>query len=60
MVKFAGVLSGLVVAGWIYLMGDVQHNFIEDPEPRIAYEAGTFYAVALLVLIWLTVLLVRR
>jgi hypothetical protein len=60
MVKVAGWLSGLVVVAWIILMVDVQHNFIDDPEPRIAYEVGTFYAVVALVLIWLTVLIARR
>ncbi len=60
MVKVAGVLSGLVVIAWIYVMVDVQHNFIDDPEPRLAYEVATFYAVVALVLIWLTVLIARR
>jgi hypothetical protein len=60
MVKLAGWLSGLVVAGWIFLMVDVQRNFIVDPQADIDYEVGTFYAVVVLVLIWLPVLIARR
>ena len=60
MVKIAGVLSGLVVIAWIWVVADVQHNFIDDPEPRLAYEVATFYALVALVVIWLTVLIARR
>ena len=60
MVKIAGVLSGLVVIAWIWVIADVQHNFIDDPGPRLAYEVATFYALVALVVIWLTVLIARR
>jgi len=60
MVKAAGWLSVLVVLAWIFLMADIQPNFLDDPQAGIAYEVVTFYAVVALVLIWLTVLIARR
>jgi Na+/phosphate symporter len=60
MVKVAGWLSALVVVAWVFLMADVQSNFTDDPQARIAYEVATFYAVVALLVIWLVVLIARR
>ena len=60
MVKVAGWLSVFVVVAWIFLMADIQPNFIDDPQAGIAYEVVTFYALVALVLIWLTVFIARR
>ena len=60
MVKVAGWLSALVVVAWVFLMADIQPNFIGDPQAGIAYEVVTFYAAVALLLIWVVVLIARR